>query len=196
LGGQTLVLAASTHPGEDEIILSAWRTAGGGDLGGPLLVIAPRHPERGLAIAETARAMGFATNLQSAGDNLESAVFVADALGELGVWFRLARLAVMGGAFIDGVGGHNPLEPARLGAPFVSGLAVDNWRSAYQMLSEAGATALVGETALVGWFSRAVRGEPALGAMARRARSLIEPRDAAAREALGRIVDMVPQDGR
>ena len=45
---------------------------------------------------------------------------IADGLGELGLWFRLARLAIVGGSLVEGVGGHNPLEPARLDCPMIS----------------------------------------------------------------------------
>jgi 3-deoxy-D-manno-octulosonic-acid transferase len=58
-------------------------------------------------------------------------VIVADTLGELGLWFRLADLAVVAGSLVPGIGGHNPLEPARLDCPIVSGPHVENWLTAY-----------------------------------------------------------------
>ena len=63
-------------------------------------------------------------------------VHVADGLGELGLWFRLARIAFVGGSLVEGPGGHNPLEPARLGAPIVTGPLVRNWRSVFADLGE------------------------------------------------------------
>jgi 3-deoxy-D-manno-octulosonic-acid transferase len=130
IGDRPVFLAASTHPGEDEIIIDAFLAAIGQDAA-PLLLIAPRHPQRGLTVAALAWSRGASVAVRSAGESPRSAsVYVADTVGEMGLWFRLAHLAIMGGSFAD-VGGHNPLEPARLGRPFISGPNVANWASVY-----------------------------------------------------------------
>ena len=143
LGDRPMILAASTHPSEEALIWTRWRAVVQGRTDKPLLVIVPRHPERGAAVAAAARLDGFAAGQQSLDRSLGVEVFVADGLGELGLWFRLARLAVMGGSFIDGVGGHNPLEPARLGAPAMSGRKIENWATAYGDLEAAQAVLLI-----------------------------------------------------
>ena len=127
-------LAAATHPGEDEIALAAHRLAGEA-----LLVLAPRHPERGAAIAAAARAAGFATAQRSTGAPLgpETQVYVADTLGEMGLWYRLCDRAFVGGS-ITPMGGHNPFEPAALGSAILAGPAVYNFAEAYDRLSEVG----------------------------------------------------------
>lgn len=119
IGPRKVVLAASTHPGEEEIIARAFRAAGVD----ALLVVAPRHPERGEAVAGLLATQGFKTARRSAGEPLtaDTQAYVADTLGEMGLFFRAAEVAVMGGSFVPEIGGHNPLEPARLGVPILTG---------------------------------------------------------------------------
>jgi 3-deoxy-D-manno-octulosonic-acid transferase len=138
LGGRPLLLAASTHGGEDEIMLDGFRRVAGADEH-PVLVIVPRHPKRGPDIVALAEARGLRAGLRSGGARLgEHAVHVADTLGELGLWFRLARVALMGGSFVPDIGGHNPLEPARLGCPVVTGPHVENWQGVFDEMAAAG----------------------------------------------------------
>lgn len=118
--GRRIVLAANTHPGEDEIVIAAIREAA---LADSLLVIAPRHPVRGEAVAALLRVAGFQVARRAAGEPLtaETTAYVADTLGEMGLLYSLADVVVMGGAFLPGIGGHNPLEPARLARPILTG---------------------------------------------------------------------------
>ena len=123
-----IVLAASTHPGEDAIVLQAFsRLQSRHPLA--LLIIAPRHPQRGAEITAMARAADLHTAQRSTHDPIgrHTAVYVADTLGEMGLWYRLAHVAVVGGSLVPGIGGHNPMEPARLGCPILSGPYVDNF---------------------------------------------------------------------
>jgi 3-deoxy-D-manno-octulosonic-acid transferase len=137
IGERPVLLAASTHPGEEEMIAQAYRA-----LAAPsaLLIVAPRHPARGEAIAGRLRDMGLTVARRSAAEPLTSAtqVYLADTLGELGLFFRLARAVVMGGSLIGGVGGHNPLEPARLALPVITGVDIANFREVYAGLIDAG----------------------------------------------------------
>jgi len=193
LGDRPLILAASTHPGEDLLILAAWRPLVAGRVDRPLLIIVPRHPERGPAIAEAARLEGLAVGVQSLGSALDGEVFVADALGQLGLWFRLARLAVMGGSLVDGVGGHNPLEPARLCAPVLSGPHVENWATVYRELEAAGAVLMTADAAgLDASLRQALDAPESLAAMADRARDYVAGRDEAARAVAGQVLRLVP----
>jgi 3-deoxy-D-manno-octulosonic-acid transferase len=117
--GRHVWLAASTHPGEDEIILAAHRLLAP-DHPGLLTVIVPRHPQRGPDIAALAGDLPVARRGagQEAGQGV--AVYVADTLGELGLFYRLARVALIGGSLVPH-GGQNPLEAARLGCPIITG---------------------------------------------------------------------------
>ena len=127
--GRAVVVAASTHSGEDEHVADAVRPL----QPRPLLVIVPRHPERGSAVAAALRAQGWSVAQCSAGEPLEPHIeaYVADTLGELGLFYRLADVAVMGGSLREGLTGHNPLEPARLGRPIVYGPHVGAFADTY-----------------------------------------------------------------
>jgi 3-deoxy-D-manno-octulosonic-acid transferase len=147
IGERPVVLAASTHPGEESIIATAAEAAIREATPGALLIIAPRHPERGEAVV---RAIGDGYGpvaLRSRGDLVtpQTAIYVADTLGELGLFFRLADVAVMGGSFVPDIGGHNPMEPARLGCPVISGPSVFNAEELYAAMTEQGRGAVVVE---------------------------------------------------
>ena len=124
---RSVILASNTHPGEDEMIVKAVSGLGA------LLVITPRHPERGGTIAAELTGLGLKVARRSLGEALtpDSAVYLADTLGEMGLFYSLADVAVMGGSFVAGIGGHNPLEPARLGVPVVTGPYVFNAAELY-----------------------------------------------------------------
>jgi len=193
-GARPVVLAASTHPGEDEIILDAYAAARAG-APDALLVIVPRHPERGLGVAALAWARGLSVAVRSLDESPdEAAVYVADTLGELGLWFRLARLAVMGGSFVSGIGGHNPLEPARLCCPFASGPQVGNWAGAYRdlwrVLDDGPLTSRV---ELGRRIVRALSGDPEAAGRAAEARAYVAARDIDARQVTGQVLALLPQ---
>lgn len=144
IGGRPLLLAASTHPGEDEVVLSAFLKLRE-KRPNALLTIVPRHPVRGADIALLSEAAGLATRRRAAGElpDADTLVYVADTLGELGAFFRLSTVVLMGGTFIAGIGGHNLIEPARLGAAVVSGPHFSNWLDIYAAFADAGGLAIV-----------------------------------------------------
>jgi len=188
LADRPLLLAASTHQGEDEIVLDAFAALPDR----PRLVIVPRHIERGPAIVAMALARGLVASLRSADPTAIAEVIVADTLGELGLWFRLADIALVAGSLVPGVGGHNPLEPARLSCPIVSGPHVENWLTAYAELSAVDGMALADESVLTERLAVALA-DPAAGkARAQRAAAFVEARDAEARAGLSRIIELVP----
>jgi len=171
IGERAVLLAASTHPGEDETVLEvfAWLKDRPDR---PLLVMVPRHTDRGAAIAEAALAQGFRVARRAVGEAVEATtdVYVADTLGELGLWFRLARVALICGSLVPRIGGHNPLEASRLGCPVASGVNVDNWRGVYAALQAEGAVRMIGGAAeLAGLLAEALTDNSALRAEAARA---------------------------
>jgi 3-deoxy-D-manno-octulosonic-acid transferase len=136
IGPRAVVAAVSTHPGEEALIAEAFRKAGAR----ALLMIVPRHPERGATVADELDRLGFNCARRSQGEAPRGEVYVADTLGETGLVLRVANLTVMGGGFAEGIGGHNPLEPARLGVPVITGPHVFNARELYdEMFAEAAA---------------------------------------------------------
>jgi 3-deoxy-D-manno-octulosonic-acid transferase len=148
IGARKVVLAASTHPGEDEFILGAFAALPAIEPA-PLLVIAPRHPDRAEAILSHLEGITVARRSDRDPIEADTQVYVADTLGEMGLLFRLADVAVMGGSFVSGIGGHNPLEPARLGAPVISGPETFNFAEVYgQMLPEGAAMLAATESEL------------------------------------------------
>lgn len=140
-GERPVWVAASTHPGEEAPVLAAHR-----DLlatrPGLLLILAPRHPERGSEVAGEIDAAGLTYSRRSAGALPEAQVYLADTLGELGLWFRLSPVAVIGGGFRE-IGGHNPLEPVRLGAHAITGPHVTNFAGIYAELIAEGRASMV-----------------------------------------------------
>lgn len=135
--GRKVVLAASTHAGEEEFIAAAQPP-------GALLIVAPRHPERGEAVEALFRDRGRKTARRSRGETptAKTEVYIADTLGEMGLLLRLADVAVIGGSFLPGIGGHNPLEPARLEVAAISGPEVFNFADVYAEMAQAGAVTL------------------------------------------------------
>lgn len=141
--GRRVWTAASTHLGEDELILIAHKEAAKIVMQ-LLLILVPRHPERGDALAAMLEAGGFRTARRSLGEDpdSETQVLLADTLGELGLWYRLAPVCFVGGSLTD-IGGHNPYEPAALGSAIVHGPHVANFRDIYERLDAGNASILV-----------------------------------------------------
>lgn len=124
VNGRRCFLAASTHPGEEELFLDAIER-----FTDAALIIAPRHPERGDALADLLRARRLPFARRSKGDtpSPRDRVLLADTMGEMGLWLRLADVVYLGGGNAPDVGGHNPLEPVRLRKPVLTGPSVFNF---------------------------------------------------------------------
>lgn len=120
---QTLIVAASTHEGEEEMILEAF-VRYRRDHDATLLVV-PRHPERfervWARIGLTCNAESLGCLRWSEGGRFNTDVLLVDTMGELNNLYAISDIAVLGGAFRDDVGGHNPLEPARFGCKIITG---------------------------------------------------------------------------
>jgi 3-deoxy-D-manno-octulosonic-acid transferase len=136
--GRPVVVAASTHPGEEEQLVQAHRTLAG-FFPSLLTIIVPRHPDRGEAIAGLVAASGLHGGLRSREELPIAAtdVYVADTMGELGLFYRLAPIVFMGGSLVEH-GGQNPIEAVKLGASIVHGPHVFNFTDVYEALDAAG----------------------------------------------------------
>lgn len=131
------VLAASTHAGEEDLILRAFLRARA--LRPALrLILAPRHPDRRAEVAATIRAAGLPFAVRSAGEAAGAApVYLADTLGEMALWYALAGTTIVAGSFTDR-GGHTPHEPAAAGSAILHGPDVANFAASYAALDAGG----------------------------------------------------------
>jgi 3-deoxy-D-manno-octulosonic-acid transferase len=160
LQGRPVWLAASTHPGEEAIVLAAHRALVEAHPG-LLTIIAPRHPERGARIAEEAgrfllKSGGSADIAQRSlsQDPPAAGIWIADTMGELGLLYRLSRIAFIGRSLLSPGGGQNPLEAARLGCAIAVGPHTGNFSEILRVLDAAGAAARVADGgSLAAWVS-------------------------------------------
>ncbi len=171
--GRPVVVAASTHAGEETLVA----TAAAGCDPRPLLVVVPRHPERGAEAAQALAAAGWRAGRRSLGatPTSEGDAYVADSLGELGLFYRLGDVVVMGGSLIKGFSGHNPLEAARLGSPVISGPHMDAFAETYADLLAERAVLIAHDGPELGTALSALVKEPSLArALGERGRAFCE----------------------
>jgi 3-deoxy-D-manno-octulosonic-acid transferase len=137
--GRQVWVASSTHEGEEEICAYAHRRVAPA-VKGLLTVIVPRHPARGPSIAQKLRGQGFKVARREANEPVTAAtdIYVADTLGELGLFYRASLVAFIGGSLIPH-GGQNLLEPARLGAAVLYGPHMENFRAIVDEMAAKGA---------------------------------------------------------
>jgi 3-deoxy-D-manno-octulosonic-acid transferase len=141
IGARPLLLAAQTHPGEEAIVLPAHDLLRR-DFPELLTIIAPRHPARGDDIAMLCGIRSVRRRSRGELPSAETAIYIADTMGELGLFYRLARFACIGGSLIAH-GGQNPLEPAKLGCAVLAGPHTFNFASAYEAIFRAQGFGLV-----------------------------------------------------
>lgn len=140
--GRPVVVAGSTMPGEEEVVLKALQRLS--DASRPLLLLAPRHPERARHVADLSARMGFDVVLRSILDTRvpKADVVVLDTIGELAGLYSLAAAAFVGGSLVP-KGGHNPIEAARYGVPVATGPHVRNFAAVYAEFLSRGAARVV-----------------------------------------------------
>ncbi len=152
IGSRPAWLAASTHPGEEDVIARVHASALA-QIPGLLTIIAPRHHQRGAMIAADLERSGLQVTLRSRGEvpGPQTQIYIADSIGEMGVLFRAAPIVLMGKSLaLDGAapgGGQNPIEPAKLGCAVLHGPRVNNFATAYSALDEACGALLVPDEA-------------------------------------------------
>jgi len=141
-----VLLAASTHRGEDEIILQAFSLIKQ-SVNNALLVLVPRHPERFNQVGDLCLDAGYSLARRSNNDSTDNAdILLGDTMGELMTFFGACDIAFVGGSLVAN-GGHNMIEPAAWGKPTLSGLSVFNFAEVSRLLAEAGGLSLVEDAA-------------------------------------------------
>lgn len=141
LNGRPLLVAASTHEGEEDIVAQAHRALAR-RIEGLCTIIAPRHPERGTGIAERLKGQGLTIAQRSLGalPHGRTDIYVADTIGELGLYYALSPVVFIGGSLIEH-GGQNPVEAIRHGAVVMTGPSTHNFLDIYAaLLRHKGAT--------------------------------------------------------
>lgn len=143
IGDRPVWLAASTHPGEEEGVLEAHRLLAE-KFPTIMTLLAPRHPERGNEVSAIAQELNLKAQLRSSErtPKPETEIYIADTLGELGLFYRLSTISFVGGGLTP-KGGHNPLEPARLGSAILHGPYTFNFVETYSEMRSGGGAALV-----------------------------------------------------
>lgn len=194
--GRQIWIAASTHEGEERIAAAAHKRLAA-VFPDALTLIAPRHPERGVAILREIEAEGLVCALRSRGGQPGpgTAVYVCDTIGELGLFYRLAGVVFLGKSFTGG-GGQNPIEPARLACAILHGPMIGNFADAYAALDKAGGALKIGEPdklgdTLVELFENAAK----LRAIARAAGDTVERLAGAVERSMRALEPLLPAPG-
>ncbi len=135
LGNRPVWCAASTHAGEDELILAAHESLLE-EHKNALLILAPRHPERRDDITALMDKMPLSYRVRSQAERplSSNAVYFFDSVGELGLAYSLSQISFVCGSLIKGLKGHNPLEPARLGNAVLTGSHISSFADNYMSM--------------------------------------------------------------
>lgn len=188
--GRHIWAATSTHEGEEEIVLDAFAA-----LKTPtLLLLAPRHPERGDGVAAMLRRRGIPFTRQSLGEMpaAQTQVHLIDALGLLGSVYQLAEIALVGGSLLPGPGGHTPYEPAAAGCAILTGPHLRNFAAAYTALARVGAMqGVMDAPTLARTLSRLLADTPGLQHMRQAARAEQSRHEGAAQRSLSLLAPLL-----
>ena len=167
LGAGPFLIGGSTHPGEEEALLAAWRQLRDEGASSLRLLLVPRHPERASDVCKTVRRHGARAGLRSQGA-AEFEVVVVDSVGELASLYRLAELVFAGGTLAH-VGGHNLVEPVQAGRVVVHGPHTENQRTQEDLLAPLGVLSRVENAAGLARALSALWADPDRNAPAREA---------------------------
>lgn len=194
VGDRPVWVAASTHPGEDAMAARAharlkarWPRL--------LTIIVPRHPHRGGDVAACARAEGLTSARRSQGGRPHGGVdlYVADTLGELGLFYRLGRIVYLGGSLVPH-GGQNPIEPTRLRSAVLHGPHVHNFTQVYRALDAAGGALPVTDAdALAAALDALLADRPRIDAMSRAGAAARQPFEGAVARTLSVLDPFIAQ---
>ncbi|HEV7368566.1 3-deoxy-D-manno-octulosonic acid transferase [Arenibaculum sp.] len=196
IGGRPAWLLASSHPGE-EAIAARVHAELSGRVPGLLTIAAPRHPHRGAEVADAFAALGLRATLRSAGALPQPGddVYVADTMGELGLFYRLSPVVCVGGSLVP-FGGHNPVEPAQLGAALVYGPHMTNFAEITAELEAAGGALAVPDAgALTAALARLLADGGERDRMAAAAAAVAERNRAVVERVLGALEPLLAEAG-
>jgi 3-deoxy-D-manno-octulosonic-acid transferase len=140
-GDRQIFLASSTHKGEEKIVVDVYKKIQKEFSFNLLLIIVPRHPSRLSEITKICEEAELNFSVRSKMEKIKKGtnVYIADTLGELGLFYTIAAAIFLGGSMVD-VGGHNPLEPAKLKRGVVTGHYIKNCTEIYEDMLKANAS--------------------------------------------------------
>jgi 3-deoxy-D-manno-octulosonic-acid transferase len=197
LDGRPVLVAASTHDPEEEIVAAAHRLIKA-KLPRIVTIIAPRHPGRGKAIAQALASRGLSVALRSAGErpDADTDIYIVDAIGELGTLYALTDVAFIGGSLIAH-GGQNPVEAIGHGAVVLTGPHWTNFRDFYRaLLRHKGARQVAGAEELAASVVQLVSEESELSLMRDGAKQALESLSGALDRTVETILAMLPESAR
>lgn len=189
------LLAASTHDGEEAIIAQAHMLLAA-SFPGFCTLIAPRHPDRGAAIAAQLQSLGLTTARRAAGEPLtqETDIYIADTIGELGTLYAACPIAFIGGSLVEH-GGQNPLEAIGLGTVALTGPSTRNFRDIYAALAKAGGVVEVKTAADIANETGALQSDSARrAALDANARRALDGMRGALPRTLAALLPLLPPD--
>ncbi len=194
VGDRPVWVAASTHPGEDAMAARAharlkarWPRL--------LTIVVPRHPHRGGDVAACAGVEGLTSARRAQGGRPHGGVelYVADTLGELGLFYRLGRIVYLGGSLVPH-GGQNPIEPTRLRAAVLHGPHIHNFTEVYRALDRAGGALPVTDAdALATTLDALLADRPRIEAMSRAGAAALQPFEGAVARTLAVLDPFIAQ---
>ena len=191
--GRGLWACVSTHLGEETLILDAHASLAGN----PMLVLVPRHPERGddLAAELSRRDLVFSRHSKGELPDAQTQVHLVDVLGETGTVYAAVGVAFIGGSLVPDPGGHTPYEPLALGCAILSGPHVRNFESAYKSLQAEGAACMVPDpSALAAKIGALLQDKNRLNTMKNAVQETQSAQGGATERTLDLIANFLPQD--
>ena len=197
IGSRPAVVVASTHPGEEELAAQLHLRVKQSvpDL---LTIVVPRHPHRGTSATNDMLRHTRAVHRRGTGEMphlggpKHTDIYVADTLGELGLWFRLADVAVVGGSLVP-TGGHNPLEPLKLGVPTLTGPHMFNFQDMVPVLTENGLLTIAATIpALAGQIARLLQNREVVKAERSKIATTLPQLSGSSRTAAQVVLDALP----
>ncbi len=194
LGARPVLVAASTHEGEEVIIAEAHRKlrALTPDI---LTIVAPRHPERGPALADTLRALGLTVAVRSTGQlpDAPTDIYLADTIGELGLFYAIGHVVFLGGSLIPH-GGQNPIEAIRHGAVVLTGASTHNFTDIYAALEAGNALIRVSDAGELAQHARDLLGDaPRRQLMRARGENVLDQLGGALDRTIAALLPLLPE---
>lgn len=196
IGDRPVWLAASTHPGEEALMLDAHRRLAA-QIPNLLTLLAPRHPDRGEEVEALIRSAGLSQARRSNGQlpQADTDVYLADTLGELGLFYRLSPLVFVGGSLVS-QGGHNPVEPALLDCAILTGPHTENFADIFaEMISERAVRQIPDGPALADAVSALLADDGSRKALAKAAGASAQTRSTVIDRAMGAMAPILLKAG-